>query len=341
MRKSLLKITRNGLYCDQGDFYIDPCRSVDKAIITHAHSDHARSGHRNYLACSESRSLLKLRIGENISLETLNYGEQINIDGVKLSFHPAGHILGSSQVRIEYNNEVVVVSGDYKLEPDKTCVAFEPLKCNTFISECTFGLPVYNWCSQQEVFDDINLWWKNNKEDGFTSILFGYTLGKSQRLLSGLDESIGPISVFDNIEQINRCYKDAGIKFPNYMNVRDLNIVQHKGSMIIAPPNLINSGTLRKFGQIRTAFASGWMQVRKQKKSRGFGYGFVLSDHADWEEINKTIDETGADSIWLDHGYTFVLSQWLKEKGKDVKIISSHQKIDLDESPPENLEVTE
>ncbi len=312
----LLELNDKGLYCSKGGFYIDPGRPVDKALITHAHSDHARLGSKSYLAVDKSENLLKCRLGHNISLQTVRYDEIINLNGIKVSFHPAGHILGSAQIRLEYDKEVVVVSGDYKTEEDFTCEKFEPVPCNTFITESTFGLPIYKWSPQKEIFDDINNWWKQNINSGKTSLLFGYSLGKAQRLISGLDPSIGPILTHGAVENINNCYRLSGINLPEttYLgNIKDKDIP--KEAIIIAPPSGDNPGWMKKFENVSRAFASGWMQVRGARRRRSMDRGFVLSDHADWNGLINTIKETGAENIFVTHGYTSVFVRWLKENG--------------------------
>jgi putative mRNA 3-end processing factor len=312
--KDFIQLNDKGLYCSKGGFYIDPWRPVEKAIITHAHSDHARWGSKNYLAVDKSENLLKLRLGKDINIQTIKYNEVIDINGIKLSFHPAGHILGSAQIRLESGNEVVVVSGDYKTEIDPTCDSFEPVRCNTFITESTFGLPIYKWCSQKEIFDDINNWWKRNIKTGKTSIIFGYALGKAQRIISGIDTAAGPILTHGAVENINQCYRESGIDLPatRYVgNLSDKNLF--KQSLIIAPPACDNSSWTKKFENISRAFASGWMQVRGARRRMSVDRGFVLSDHADWDGLINTIKETGAENIYVTHGFSSVLVRWLKE----------------------------
>jgi len=312
----LLELNDKGLYCSKGGFYIDPLRAVDKALITHAHSDHARPGTKNYLAVDKSENLLKLRLGKKINLQTVKYGEILNINGIKVSFHPAGHILGSAQIRLEFDNEVVVVSGDYKTGVDFTCQQFEPVRCNTFITESTFGLPVYKWSSQKEIFDEINNWWKQNIKEGKTSILLGYSLGKAQRLISGLDPTIGSILTHSSVENINDCYRNSGINLPRTTcleKTNDKNIFNE--AIIILPPSVNNSLLIEKFKNVSRAFASGWMQVRRSRKWRSIDRGFVLSDHADWDGLINTIKETGAENIYVMHGYVSPFVRWLNENG--------------------------
>ncbi|MGA9291431.1 MAG: ligase-associated DNA damage response exonuclease [Ignavibacteriaceae bacterium] len=312
----LLELNDKGLYCSKGGFYIDPLRAVDKALITHAHSDHARPGTKNYLAVDKSENLLKLRLGKKINLQTVKYGEILNINGIKVSFHPAGHILGSAQIRLEFDNEVVVVSGDYKTGVDFTCQQFEPVRCNIFITESTFGLPVYKWSSQKEIFDEINNWWKQNIKEGKTSILSGYSLGKAQRLISGLDPTIGSILTHSSVENINDCYRDSGINLPNTTcleKTNDKNIFNE--AIIILPPSVNNSLLIEKIKNVSRAFASGWMQVRRSRKWRSIDRGFVLSDHADWDGLINSIKETGAENIYVMHGYVSPFVRWLNENG--------------------------
>src|SRR5438067_3435189 len=203
----MVVVRKEGLYCVPGDFYIDPWRPVERAVITHAHGDHARWGHQHYLASNQSVGILKSRLGLDINIEGLDYGERITHNGVTISLHPAGHVLGSAQVRMECGGEVWVASGDYKVEPDATCAPFEPVRCHCFITESTFGLPIYRWDPEQEVFDDINRWWRRNADEGRTSVLYAYAFGKAQRVLSGLDASIGPIVCHGALKPLNDVYR--------------------------------------------------------------------------------------------------------------------------------------
>ena len=313
---NFLELNDKGLYCSKGGFYIDPWKAVDKALITHAHSDHVKPGTKNYLAVDESENLLKFRLGKKINLQTVKYGENVNINGIKVSFHPAGHILGSAQIRLEFDNQVIVFSGDYKTDEDFTCQKFEPVRCNTFITESTFGLPVYKWPPQKEIFDEINNWWKQNIIEGKTSILLGYSLGKAQRLISGLDPTIGPVLTQASIENINNCYRESGINVPYTTcleKINDKNIF--KKAIIVVPPSDNNSLWIRKFVNVSRAFASGWMQVRGARKWRSVDRGFVLSDHADWDGLISTIKETGAENICVMHGYITPFVRWLNENG--------------------------
>src|ERR1039457_6936979 len=289
----LVRLTDRGLFCETGGFYVDPYKSVDKALITHAHSDHARPGSRSYLTVKQGGLLLKHRLGSRINLQTVKYSEAIYFNGVKVSFHPAGHILGSAQIRIEYKGEIWVISGDYKLEKDLTCEKFEPVKCNTCITESTFGLPIFKWCRQDLLFDEINSWWRLNKNLKIISIIFGYSIGKSQRIISGLDLSIGTIYVHPAIELINQCYRETGIKLPGTKNVNELNGTDPPpGTLIIAPPSADIYQMIGRPCKFSSAFASGWMQIRKNRKRNSFDSGFSLSDHADWEGLLQAVKET-------------------------------------------------
>ena len=311
-----LVLNDKGLYCSKGGFYIDPFRAVDKALITHAHSDHAKPGSKNYLAVDKNENLLKFRLGKRINLQTVKYGEILNINGIEVSFHPAGHILGSAQIRLKSDHVVAVVSGDYKTEEDYTCQEFEWVRCNTFITESTFGLPIYKWSGQKEIFDEINNWWKQNLKEGKTSILLSYSLGKAQRLISGLDTAIGPILTHSSVENINNCYRESGINLPvttNLENINDKDIL--KESIVIVPPSGDSSLWMKRFKNVSRAFASGWMQVRKTRKWKMIDRGFALSDHADWDGLVNVVKETGAEHICVTHGYVSPFVRWLKENG--------------------------
>ena len=311
-----------GLYCPPGDFYIDPWRPVQRAVITHAHGDHARWGMGHYLATAASEGILRSRIAADMPLQTLAYGESIQHHGVRLSFHPAGHVLGSAQVRLEYKGEVWVASGDYKVEPDATCAPFEPVRCHTFITESTFGLPIYHWPAQAEVFRDINDWWRANAATGRASVLFCYAFGKAQRILHGLDESIGTVVVHGAVEPLNRVYREAGVYLPSTVYAGDLKKgdPRVKQAIILAPPSAGGSTWMRRFGDYADAFASGWMMLRGTRRRRGVDRGFVLSDHADWPGLLWAIEQTGAERVMVTHGSVPILVRYLREvRGLDAQ----------------------
>lgn len=321
----LLTRTDSGLYCPPGDFFIDPWRPVDKAIITHAHADHARPGSGAYLAAREGEVVLRLRLGQKTRIETAGYGEPVIISGVKVSFHPAGHVLGSSQVRVEYQGEVWAVSGDYKIRPDPTCAPFQTIACHTFITEATFGLPIYRWPEPREVFSEINEWWRANQAAGKASVLYAYTLGKAQRLLAGVDTAIGPVFVHGAIDKINQAYWQSGIALPRATYVGDAGPeTEWSQALIIAPPYAQATPWLRRFGRISTGFASGWMRVRGQRRRRSVDRGFVLSDHADWPGLMQVIQETGAGRVLVTHGYVPPVVRWLREQGLEAYGLETH-----------------
>jgi putative mRNA 3-end processing factor len=309
-----------GLYCPPGDFYIDPWRVVDRAVITHAHGDHARWGHSHYLAAAAGAGVLRSRLGADINLDTLEYGQQITHRGVRLSFHPAGHVLGSAQVRLEYGGEVWVASGDYKVEADGTCAPFEAVRCDTFITESTFGLPIYRWRPQAEIFADINAWWQSNATNGRCSVLFCYAFGKAQRILSGLDATIGSILVHGAVEPLNRAYREAGVPLPATQYVSDVSdAAAMRQAIVLAPPSAAGSAWMKRFGDYADAFASGWMQLRGTRRRRGVDRGFVMSDHADWPGLQSAIRATGAERVFVTHGQVHPMVRWLCEQGLDAQ----------------------
>ena len=315
----LITPTSRGLYCETGDFYIDPWLPVERAVITHAHGDHARPGSAAYLAAKPGLPVLRTRLGEDAAIEGLAYGEARDIGGVKVSLHPAGHVLGSSQVRIEHGGEVWVVSGDYKLDPDPTCAPFEAVRCHTFITESTFGLPIYRWRTPGEIFADVNAWWRANAAAGRASVLFGYAFGKAQRVLASVDASIGPIVVHGAVDVLNRGYRDCGVRLPETRMVTDFEAKKDfAGALIVAPPSAQSSPWLKRFGDYSDAFASGWMAIRGARRRRVVDQGFVLSDHADWPSLNRAIESTGAGRVFVTHGHTAPLVQWLTERGLDA-----------------------
>ena len=313
----MVVVRKEGLYCVPGQFYIDPWRPVERAVITHAHGDHARYGHGRYLTAAAGVHVLRSRLGE-ITVDGLEYGERIVHNGVAISLHPAGHVLGSAQVRMECGGEVWVASGDYKVEPDKTCAPFEPVRCHTFITESTFGLPIYRWEPEQAIFDDINRWWRKNAEDGRCSVIFGYSFGKAQRILSGLDPAIGPIVCHGAVEPLNRVYREGGVDLPPTLMVSDVSKADLKRAIVVAPPSASGSPWMKRFGDYSDAFASGWMQLRGARRRRGVDRGFVLSDHADWPGLMSAIGATGAGRIIVTHGSIPVLVRWLCQQGLDA-----------------------
>lgn len=308
-----------GLYCPPGDFYIDPWRPVDRALITHAHADHARRGHAHYLAAAPAAGVLRTRLGA-ISLQALAYGEVVEQRGVRISLHPAGHVLGSAQVRLEQGGQVWVASGDYFVsgagDHNPTCAPFEPLRCDCFITESTFGLPIYRWRAQREVFAEIDAWWRANAAQGRASVLFGYSFGKAQRLLAGVDATIGPIVVHGAVEPLNAAYRAAGVPLPPTRlaaEVDDKALLQR--ALVIAPPSAQGTPWLKRFGEYADAFASGWMQLRGTRRRQGVDRGFVLSDHADWPGLQQAIAATGASRVIVTHGYEAVMVRWLAGQG--------------------------
>lgn len=330
---SLLTQTPRGLYCSAADCYIDPWAAVPRALITHAHGDHLTWGCERYLVSAEGEGVSRERLGTwAAGLETIPYGETRRINGVTVSFHPAGHILGSAQIRLEHEGEVWVVSGDYKTDPDPTCAPWEPVRCHTFITESTFGLPIYRWPSQQQVFADINAWWTQNAADGHVSLLYGYALGKAQRMLAGLDPSIGPILTHGAVERMTQVYRDGGIRMPDTTYALTANkSPTWARAIVVAPPSADGSTWPRRFGSTRAAFASGWMRVRGARRRRGVDAGFTLSDHVDWPQLLTAIDATGAERVWVTHGFTGPVVKWLLDHGLDAQAIATHYEGERDD----------
>ncbi len=319
----LLRFTKSGIYCPQAAIYIDPWRKVDKAIITHAHADHARPGMAAYLAHSDSEHLLRSRLGNNISIQSMDYAEELSINGVRISLYPAGHIPGSAQVKLTYKDETWVVSGDYKTEDDALSPAFEAVKCDHFITESTFGLPVYRWPRQEDTYRQINEWWRKNLEAEKHSILYAYSLGKAQRVLQGLDENIGKIVVHPTVLELNQCLERSGYSLKQVSSIADIEVTKDEKLFIIAPPGAAGGKWLNKFKKRSTAFASGWMAVRGQRRRMNTDKGFVMSDHADWDGLNQAVEATGAENIYVTHGYADTFSKWLVEKGYNAQVIKT------------------
>lgn len=335
----MLRATDRGLYCEAGDFYVDPWAPVPRAVVTHAHGDHLTWGCDSYLVSKQCAPVAAVRLGEWArGLSSVRYRESRMINGVRVSLHPAGHILGSAQVRLEYRGEVWVVSGDYKVDPDPTCTAWEPVRCHTFITESTFGLPLYRWPSQDRVFDEINSWWRQNANEGRASFLFGYALGKAQRLIAGLDASIGPILTHGAVERLTRVYRETGVVLPptEYATAKRGG---NPGAMIVAPPSASGSAWARKFGPSESAFASGWMRVRGARRRRGVDRGFTLSDHVDWPQLLYAVEETRAQRVLVTHGFTGPVVRLFRERGLEALAIPTRYEGERDDAAVDSVDV--
>lgn len=309
----MIQFRPEGIYCPQADVYIDPWKPVKKAIITHGHSDHSRWGNNHYLCHRLSKEILRLRLGQDISIQTLEYLEPISINGVQVSLHPAGHIIGSAQVKLEYKGEVWVVSGDYKVFNDGVSASFEPVKCNSFITESTFGLPIYDFSPFEEIYSEINTWWLKNVEEGFQSVIIGYSLGKAQNILSHLDPSIGKVFIHGAVANINDAFRLSGLDFRGERITGLTTKASLKGAIIVAPMSVIASPWLKKFQPYRIAVCSGWMALRGARRRYGVDKGFVLSDHCDFKQLNYAVQETGAENVYVTHGYQSIYAKWLRE----------------------------
>jgi putative mRNA 3-end processing factor len=314
--------TEAGLYCAAGDFHIDPWAPVSRAVISHAHGDHLRAGSSAYLCTNESLPIVRHRIGVDATIEAVGYGQPTDINGVRVSLHPAGHILGSAQVRVEHHGEVWVASGDYKRQPDPTCASFESQRCHTFITEATFALPVFHWDPVAETVADMCRWWDEVRQAERPAIIFGYALGKAQRVLAelyacGVDR---PIYVHGALAPLVEIYRAAGVRMPDTLRATDeARGRSFAGQLVIAPVSARGSVWMRRFGDHAAAFASGWMRIRGARRRRAYDRGFALSDHADWDDVLKTVSETGAERIFVTHGYTESLARYLRERGFDAQ----------------------
>ena len=312
----VVTLTSKGLYCPAGDFYIDPWKPVTSAFITHAHADHARPGSERYHGARTGLDLLRKRLGEDTTIEGHDFGQEVQLGDAVVSLHPAGHVLGSAQVRIDVGGEVWVISGDYKCDDDPSCEAFEPVLCDVFVTEATFALPIYRWDPIDQVMDQLMHWWRANEAAGKASVIFCYALGKAQRLLAEIGQrSARPIFVHGAIDALLPAYRDAGIALAETLPVLD----QPKekgfaGELVIAPPSAFGSPWMRRMGDYGTAFASGWMRVRGHRRRRGFDEGLVLSDHADWPGLLQAIQATGAKRVFATHGYSDTLARYLREE---------------------------
>jgi len=333
---NLLERNPNGLYCAAGDFYIDPWNPVERAVITHAHADHLCPGSRAYLSARAGEALLRARLGAEAAIESLDYGREVELKGVRVSLHPAGHILGSAQVRIDYRGETWVVSGDYKLATDPTCAAFEPLRCHTFVTESTFALPIFRWPEPREALEQINAWWRSNQQAAKASVLFVYPLGKAQRVLAGIDVSIGPIYTHGAVEQCNGIYRAACVALPATAYARSAPAkTDWTRALVLAPPLAKTSPWLRRFGDFSTGLASGWMRIRGTRRRQSIDRGFVLSDHADWPDLLTAVRSTGAARVWVTHGYRAAMARWLEENGMEAHAIETRYEGERDAATEE------
>lgn len=319
----LISLTSKGLYCEKANVYIDPWKKVGKALITHAHSDHARPGMDSYLSHHDSVNVLKHRLGNRINIQGIDYEKPLIINDVEITFFPAGHIIGSAQIRLRDNKECWVISGDYNLSDDDLIEPFVPVKCDTFVTESTFGLPVFQWNKTAEVVDDINAWWQTNQEQNRPSVISAYSLGKAQRVIQNVDHSIGPVLTHGAVENINKIFRNNGIKLKKseklYKHEKDI----LNKSLIVCPPGAVDSIWMRNIKNHKFAFASGWMALRGARRRRNTEKGFVLSDHADWNSLNKAIKLTQASKVFVTHGYTEVFSKWLNENGIESKVLKT------------------
>lgn len=330
-RDDPLVMTERGLFCPAGGFHIDPWEPVDRAITTHAHSDHAVWGCQSYLCARRGVEVLKLRVGASADVQGVEFGHVIDLNGVRISLHPAGHVLGSAQVRVEAPGKPVwVVSGDYKTQSDPTCDAMEVVRCDVFLTESTFGLPIYRWPRVEDVARELNAWWAGNAAAGVTSVVLAYSLGKTQRVISMLDGSIGPIGLHGAPMRFDGAYRAAGVAMPAVMHAGGENVAKLKGAgLVIAPGSAAGSPWLKKLagkGGVSTAQVSGWMAVRGRRRWRASDRGFVLSDHADWDGLNRVNDGTGAARVGVTHGSSEALARWLIERGREAFVVPTRWK---------------
>ena len=311
----LVKFTKKGIYCIPGKFYLDPWYPVEYAIISHGHADHARWGNKHYLCHNQSKAILQHRIGADISIESLPYNEYKVINGVKVSFHPAGHILGSAQIRLEYKGYIVVFSGDYKTQPDFITTPFEPVKCHEFITESTFGLPIYKWKSEEELQQELQDWIVQNQQNNRTSVFLGYSLGKAQRIMK-LVEKVEEIYVHSAIHNLNKAIENSGITIPTTkLLTADFKKTEIQNKIVILPPALLGSKMIKKIPNAATAICSGWMQIRGNRRWKGVDAGFAVSDHADWDGLLSAVKATEAEKVYVTHGSQAVFSKYLNEIG--------------------------
>ena len=336
---SLIKFTDKGLFCPQGNFYIDPWKPVERAVITHAHSDHARAGSNYYLCHHFTKPILQLRLGPH-HYETAGWNEPVFINGVSVTFFPAGHIIGSAQVRLEYKGAVWVFTGDFKTEDDGISTAYEPVKCHYFITECTFGLPIYKWRPQQEIFDDMKTWIADNHAAGRSSVFIAYSLGKAQRILKPLAETGLPMYAHGAVYNVHRALQDAGWKLPDLKRITPETTKEElKSCIVIAPSGAEGSSWIKRFSPYAVGICSGWMQVRGNVRRKNADAGFALSDHADWEGLISAVKATGAQKVFATHGFQSAFSRYLNENGIEAAEVSTSYGNDEEEEKQMDNEI--
>lgn len=319
MAADLVIPTDRGLWCEAGGFHVDPWRPVDLAVVTHAHADHATPGCGRYIASANTVALMRSRMPGEIAAAGVGFNEPVRLGRTTVTLHPAGHVLGSSQVRIVPDDGPTwVITGDFKTEPDPTCEPFEAVPCDVLLTESTFGLPIYRWPDPAAVFADVNSWWQANAAAGRTTVLLTYALGKAQRVLAGLDPAIGPIGVHGALLGPTRVYREAGIALPEVVHANaEQAALLKRGGLIVAPPAAAGTAWIRRFkgaGGLRTAFVSGWMRVRGRRRWGSVDRGFVLSDHADWDGLLDTVRGSGAKRVGVTHGSSEALARFLAER---------------------------
>lgn len=332
----LIRFTKKGIYCIPGKFYLDPWYPVDYAIISHGHADHARWGMKYYLCTDDSKAILQHRIGQDISIESLPYHSEKKINGVTVSFHPAGHIIGSAQIRLEYKGKIVVFSGDYKVKNDNLTIPFEPVKCHQFITESTFGLPIYNWQKEEDLQTQMKNWVLSNQEKNRTSVFIGYSLGKAQRIMKMI-EGVSDIYVHSAIHNINEAITSSGIKLPETKRwTADSKKADIQNSIVIVPPSLIGSNVIRKIPNAAKAICSGWMQIRGNRRWQAVDAGFPVSDHADWNGLLSAVKATEAEKVYVTHGSQATFSKYLNEIGIDSEEVKTEYGSNEDDSEGDN-----
>ncbi|KIO79013.1 mRNA 3'-end processing factor [Pedobacter lusitanus] len=328
---ALISFTNKGIYCKQGGFYIDPWHPVDLAVTTHGHADHVKSGNKAYLCHELTKPVLLQRLGADLPVQTLPYNKEITINGVKLSLFPAGHVIGSAQIRLEYKGEICVISGDYKVEYDGISTAFEPVKCHTFVSESTFGLPIYKWLPQQEVFGKIRNWIADNHDQLKTSVLIAYSLGKAQRLIKNLAGDTN-IYVHQSIANLNDGFISAGVDLPQTIRITpDIRKEDLQKGIVIVPPALADGKWMKSLMSASTGICSGWMQVRAGRRWKSADAGFALSDHADWPGLLSAIKATTAEKVFVTHGFVSTFTRYLNETGLNAEEVSTRYGEDEEE----------
>jgi putative mRNA 3-end processing factor len=323
---NLLRSTPHGLYCPEGDFYIDPQVPVARAVITHAHADHARPGSQKYLCSDRCLPLAKLRLQHGANIQSLPFGQKISMNKVSVSLLPAGHITGSAQVLLESNGRRALVTGDFKRHADPLTHAYEPAPAHLLVMETTFALPIFAWQNCEHLQESLLHWVARNRAEGYTSVILAYALGKAQQVCHYLAPLDVPLLAHGSVRRFQAAFSKLGLRLPALESASEEKAKTNKGAIVVAPPSVQNTSWLDRFRPYRTCFASGWMTIRGNRRRRNVDFGLALSDHADWDGLVSTVNDVQPEIVWTTHGYAETFARFLaEERGTQACSLEPHR----------------